>query len=501
MGFSISQSQLQQLANDLRKHGDDAEVGLSKEGNLLVSSSSRKVKKADTERLQKVMNAASQETSSDQKFSPKRKSIFSRKAKPITAGEVRKTLPTQNFKDRYVHDRSCHELIQHEKLCSKGIDPKQIKPSDHLPEDVARLLQQDDKKHNEIFMELGKKSKDLLKKDQFDGDKKAIDSRYNNIVPPKSTIIKLDSNDGNPRFFHGNRLRDGKFITTQHVKQSSTPAFFETLYNNRVHTIKNLTNLSTEVQGDRWPGKNSGSPAFDYWPPLGGKEKHGDFEVQTRDIEQHDGYKIVSIQIRKNESKKAKAVKIYHFENWPDHGVPSGESLKQYQEYLKACQKNDEGKSSQRIMVHCLAGVGRTGTNILIDKMIIAIDEGKITLDNFEQHLYENLWELRQDGGTDMVQQSTQLQFARSFLLEHLKARITLPQENNSQAGDPSLDESESLYANIPMKVGAPEDTSSHTETREQYQDDEPTYVNWTPPTGKHQAGRKPINKPINRNG
>jgi len=57
-----------------------------------------------------------------------------------------------------------------------------------------------------------------------------------------------------------------------------------------------------------------------------------------------------------------------HFRNWPDHGVPdinkSFESFEKINEILN--EHFDKNKSESPVVVHCSAGVGRTGTMISI---------------------------------------------------------------------------------------------------------------------------------------
>ena len=61
----------------------------------------------------------------------------------------------------------------------------------------------------------------------------------------------------------------------------------------------------------------------------------------------------------------------YHFTSWPDHSVPEyGTPLMILRKKVMANWKKDRGP----ILVHCSAGVGRTGTFITID---IALEQAK----------------------------------------------------------------------------------------------------------------------------
>lgn len=60
---------------------------------------------------------------------------------------------------------------------------------------------------------------------------------------------------------------------------------------------------------------------------------------------------------------------LYHYVNWPDHGAPADpEPLLNLIETIKSDGK--QLPSQGPIVTHCSAGVGRTGTYIMIDIMM-----------------------------------------------------------------------------------------------------------------------------------
>ena len=79
-------------------------------------------------------------------------------------------------------------------------------------------------------------------------------------------------------------------------------------------------------------------------------------------------------------------VRQFHFTVWPDHGVPKyGTALLSFQ---KRIDKFHSRKSHGPMVVHCSAGVGRTGTFITIDTQLQKIKhEGILDIFNFVRHL------------------------------------------------------------------------------------------------------------------
>ena len=80
-------------------------------------------------------------------------------------------------------------------------------------------------------------------------------------------------------------------------------------------------------------------------------------------------------------------VTYYHFTEWPDCGVPTD---KMYMiEFISHVRKAHPPEGAP-LVVHCNAGVGRTGTFIVLDTMLQRLEQEE------SLNIYEFLLEIRQ---------------------------------------------------------------------------------------------------------
>ena len=78
----------------------------------------------------------------------------------------------------------------------------------------------------------------------------------------------------------------------------------------------------------------------------------------------------------------------YHFTSWPDYGVPKESYF--LLSFIKRVQRDNSKELGVTLLVHCSAGVGRTGTFITLDAMLEKIcSEDSV-------NVYEFVKEMRQ---------------------------------------------------------------------------------------------------------
>jgi cadherin 5 type 2 (VE-cadherin) len=65
---------------------------------------------------------------------------------------------------------------------------------------------------------------------------------------------------------------------------------------------------------------------------------------------------------------QSRIVRHFHFTTWPDFGVP--EPPKTLVKFVRAFRERCSPDNNKPIIVHCSAGVGRSGTFIALDRIL-----------------------------------------------------------------------------------------------------------------------------------
>ena len=106
-----------------------------------------------------------------------------------------------------------------------------------------------------------------------------------------------------------------------------------------------------------------------YWPDPTSKpsSKTMNFEkikVEFLETSVNQFYIMRKFQISKGK-EPPRIIRHFQYEAWPDHGVPlTSREFIEFRQAICSAATNDEAP----LVIHCSAGVGRTGTYIAIDR-------------------------------------------------------------------------------------------------------------------------------------
>ncbi|XP_035698656.1 receptor-type tyrosine-protein phosphatase alpha-like [Branchiostoma floridae] len=190
-----------------------------------------------------------------------------------------------------------------------------------------------------------------------------------------------------------------KFIAGQGPLPTTTNDFWRMVWEQDTATIVMVTNLmekNTAKCAQYWPNKDS----MDF----------GNIRVTSEETTTLVDYIIRTFTINKDESP-SRTVTQFHFTSWPDFGVPQS-PLGMMKFIRRVKTGNPPGRGP--IVVHCSAGVGRTGTFIAIEAMQeMMAAEGRVDVHGFIGQMRHNRH--------SMVQTVDQYEFIyRALLEQHL---------------------------------------------------------------------------------
>lgn len=122
------------------------------------------------------------------------------------------------------------------------------------------------------------------------------------------------------------------------------------------------------------PVENGIDKCFQYYPKDDSDVFDADeFKVTLVDKKTHDSKTDVRmLQISHGDEQRT----IYHFlfKAWPDHGVPHGSDLAGLFSVMELSRAKNTSQNAR--IVHCSAGVGRTGTFIALEYLMGEMDRG-----------------------------------------------------------------------------------------------------------------------------
>ncbi|XP_030002968.1 protein tyrosine phosphatase receptor type Db isoform X5 [Sphaeramia orbicularis] len=236
-------------------------------------------------------------------------------------------------------------------------------------------------------------------------------NRYANVIAYDHSRVILSSIEGvpgsdyiNANYIDGYR-RQNAYIATQGSLPETFGDFWRMVWEQHTANIIMMTKLEEK---SRMPSYFFSKVKCDQYWPTRGTETYGLIQVTLLDTVELATYSVRTFALYKSGSNEKREVRHFQFTAWPDHGVPEHPTpFLAFLRRVKACNPPDAGP----MVVHCSAGVGRTGCFIVIDAMTERIKHEK-TID-----IYGHVTLMRSQRNY-MVQTEDQYIFIHDALLE-----------------------------------------------------------------------------------
>ncbi|KAM9226216.1 receptor-type tyrosine-protein phosphatase H-like [Dugong dugon] len=301
-------------------------------------------------------------------------------------------------------------------------------PGDILAEDFADHVRKNEKDSNygfaEEYQQLALEGHDQLHMVASAPENNAK-NRYRNVLPYDWSRVPLKPLHGEPgsdyinASFMPSLWSPQEFIAAQGPLAQTVGDFWRLVWEQQSHTLVMLTNCV----------ESGWVKCEHYWPLDSQPCTYGHIQVTLVNEEVTENWTTRDLKLFHVEEQKALSVRHFHYIAWPDHGVPhSPDPLLAFWKVLRKWLDQKMGGGPP--IVHCSAGVGRTGTLIALDVLLRQLEcEGLVGPFNFVRKM--------RGSRPLMVQTEAQYVFLHQCILRFL------------QQSPPAPEEEEVMYENV----------------------------------------------------
>ncbi|CAM4927881.1 unnamed protein product [Rotaria socialis] len=289
---------------------------------------------------------------------------------------------------------------------------RDIKPAFNSPYKPLNSVEFLTKTQSEIRQEFRKLSNPSAKDTHAAKDERNLDkSRYRDVLPGEATRVKLQPDDDgdrndfiNANYVSGYHDQEKAYIFTQGPLQTTLKDFWRMIWQENISIVVMTTNV-----------RESGTvKCYPYWPDQTKDVINaGLYQVQNEKSDKYDSFVITTLVLRKKNHPNERIIYHAHYRKWPDHGIPS--NTKDALLFLDKVEDYRQITATKApILLHCSAGIGRTGTFCAIDIEIKRYLEKKII------DIPSTVYKMRTERAGS-VQTEDQYLFAYLALMDYIK--------------------------------------------------------------------------------
>lgn len=245
-------------------------------------------------------------------------------------------------------------------------------------------------------------------------------NRFLDILPFDHSRVKLKpmDDDDNSDYINASYIsgysREKEYIAAQGPLPNTSSDFWRMIWQEKVSIIVMLTQCREKEM----------NKCDNYWPVE--KDKKLDFDditVETTNVTNYDSYDYRTITLKMDE--KSHSLKHFHFLHWADFSanVPVDVLI----DFVRNVRLHIT--SNAPVVIHCSAGVGRTGTFIAVDYLLQFVDANPLDSNIDVFHFVSKMRENR----VHMVQNKNQYILIHDCIRHAVKKKIAL---ENGEAYD-----------------------------------------------------------------
>ncbi|XP_029136102.1 tyrosine-protein phosphatase non-receptor type 6 isoform X1 [Labrus bergylta] len=265
-------------------------------------------------------------------------------------------------------------------------------------------------------------------------------NRYKNILPFNDTRVALQDTDPDvvgSDYINANYVKNTlweaavpkMYIATQGCLATTVNDFWKMVWQENTRVIVMTTR---EVE----KGRNKCVP---YWPDPDCSNEFGPYVVKCQSEREAADYKVRVLEMASlDKPKHSRTIWHYQYMSWPDHGVPQ-EPGGVLSFLTQVNTKQSEYPAAGPMIIHCSAGIGRTGTILVIDMIIETIDTIGLDCDIDIPKYIQMVREQR----SGMVQTEAQYKFIYLAVSQYIQT---------TKAKDCAYMEADTEYGNLQLK-------------------------------------------------
>uniref|UniRef100_A0A672NVS9 protein-tyrosine-phosphatase n=1 Tax=Sinocyclocheilus grahami TaxID=75366 RepID=A0A672NVS9_SINGR len=239
-------------------------------------------------------------------------------------------------------------------------------------------------------------------------------NRYRDISPYDTTRVVLKGTEDyiNANFINMEIPGKGevkRYIACQGPLPGTCSDFWQMVWEQSAALVVMLT---TQVERGR-------VKCHQYWPNVSASGTYGGFQVTCVSEEGNSAYLLRDLMLTHLESKEERQICQMQYLAWPDHGVPEDSS-----DFLNFVSqvRSKRADASEPVVVHCSAGIGRTGVLITMETAMCLIETG--------QSVYPlDIVRTMRDQRAMMIQTPSQYRFVCEAILKVYDEEIVKPCE------------------------------------------------------------------------